>query len=68
MSFDPYADNFIPVIPTDYAEHTPDTPFCWDDGCDCREDQEAIAELHQQFQDGLVSRTDVDNIYHGRTV
>jgi hypothetical protein len=68
MALQPYGDNFIPIIPVDYAEHTPVKPFCWNDGCDCREDQEAIAELNQQFQDGLASRNDVDDIYHGRTI
>lgn len=64
----PWADNFIPVIPVDYLEHTTDQPFCWDDGCPCREDQDAINELNQQFQDGLVSAEDVECIYQGRTV
>lgn len=43
-------------------------PFCYNDGCICREDQEAIEELRQQYLDGLVSAQDALNIYHGRTV
>ena len=63
-----YGDNFVPVIPVDSREHTEATPFCWNDGCPCREDQEAIGTLNQQYQDGLASRNDVDNIYRGYVV
>lgn len=66
--FQPYGDNFVPVIPTDALEHTPEKPFCWNDACPCREDQDALGELAGFFQQGLVSRSDVDNIYHGRVV
>jgi hypothetical protein len=31
----PYADNFIPVIPTEYSYHTDENPFCWDSDCPC---------------------------------
>ena len=64
----PYGDNFIPVVPVDYIEHTPDTPFCWNDGCICREDQEAINNLNQAIKDGLITVEDANRIYHGRTV
>lgn len=62
-----YGDNFIPIIPVDYKQHTVGRPFCDDETCDCKEDQDAINELHQQYQDGLASEQDVQNIYHGRT-
>ncbi len=64
----PWSDNLLPVIPVDYLEHTEGRPFCTDESCECREDQDAINDLHQQYQDGLASRDDVDRIYHGRTV
>lgn len=53
---------------TDYREHTPDHPFCGDLSCPCHEDHEAIQELGGYYQDGLVSGSDADNIYHGRTI
>jgi hypothetical protein len=65
---EPYGDNFTPIIPVDYLEHTDGRPFCSSDDCDCRENQDAIQELNGYYQDGLASRNDVDNIYHGRTV
>lgn len=63
-----WGDNFIPVVPVDYIEHTKDRPFCWNDRCICREDQEAIGKLNQAVQDGLITAEDADRIYHGRTV
>lgn len=63
----PWSEELTPVIPG-YQEHTKEQPFCWDDGCPCREDQDAIADLNGRYQDGLVSRDDVDLIYHGHTV
>ena len=60
----------IPILDgTDYREHTPDHPFCDDvEGCPCHEDQEAIEELNGYYQDGLVSASDADNIYRGKTL
>lgn len=63
-----YGDNFIPVISSDYLEHDSDTPFCWNDGCPCREDQDAIGTLNEAYQGGLVTSDECDSIYHGRTV
>src|SRR5690348_3440808 len=44
-----YGDNFIPVIPSDYLEHDPNNSFCWNDGCICREDQDAIGTLNEAY-------------------
>ena len=63
-----WGDNFKPVVPVDYIEHTEKTPFCWDDQCICREDQEAIGNLNQAVQDGLITTDDANRIYHGHTV
>lgn len=64
-----YGDNFIPVVPSEqYLEHTEGRPFCTSDSCDCREDQDLIKDLNNQYQNGLASRSDVDRIYNGRTV
>lgn len=64
----PWSDDLIPVVPVDYLEHTEGRPFCPNESCDCREDQDAIQNLHWQYREGLVSREDVERIYHGRTV
>lgn len=58
-----------PSIESDMI-HTADHPFCDDMSCDCHSDdnQEAIDELGQQYQDGLVSTGDADRIFRGRTL
>ena len=48
-----FGDNFIPVIPVDYLEHTDEKPFCWNGSCACHEDQDNIALVAQQVQEGL---------------
>lgn len=63
-----YADNFIPVIPGDYLEHTGDRPFCCDASCPCHEDQDAIATVHQAYQDGLITADDATRIVQGQTI
>lgn len=63
-----YGDNFIPVIPGEYLEHDSTNPFCWNDGCICREDQDAIDALNEAYQGGLVTSEERNTIYHGRTV
>jgi len=63
-----YGDNFIPIIPGDYVEHTPDSPFCWDESCPCHEDQAAIRHVDQAYQDGLITAEDAIRIVQGRTI
>ena len=60
-------EEYYATLPEDPL-HTPTRPFCYDDTCPDREDQDAINELEQARQDGLVSDEDVDLIYHGKTV
>lgn len=50
-----------------YSEHT-GRKFCYDTTCPDKEDQDAISDLNDWYQNGLASREDVDNIYRGRTV
>lgn len=64
----PFGDNLILVLPVPYLDHTPDRPFCWDDTCPCHEDQEAITEVYQAYQDGLLSAGDMNRILQGCTV
>ena len=61
-------DNFIPVIPIDYREHTDARPFCWDDSCPCREDQEAIAQVAQWVQDGLMTPDQATDFVKGKGI
>jgi hypothetical protein len=55
MKIKSYGDNFVPVIPYEHTERSSTKPFCWDDGCICREDREAIGKLNQRFEDGLIT-------------
>ena len=51
-----------------WKQHTPRRPFCDDMGCDCHRDEQAIKTLGDQYQDGLVSASDADKIFRGKTV
>ncbi len=62
----PFADNFIPVIPVAYKEHTPEHPFCWNPSCPCHEDHEAIAAVNQAVQDGLMTPTEATDYVCGK--
>jgi hypothetical protein len=57
----------IPYENGDYPEHN-SSGFCADMTHECHENQESITDLERARQAGEVSATDVDNIYHGRTV
>lgn len=63
-----YADNFIPIINSEYLEHTADHPFCWDRSCPCHEDQNAISEIDQAYQNGLITSEEATQIVQGRTI
>jgi hypothetical protein len=66
MELLPYADNFIPVIPTDRLLHTDQQPQCSDTECPCHD--ELKQELQQHYQEGLVSSGDATRILEGRQV
>lgn len=66
MAIEPYADNFIPVIPVDYTEHTDLYPFCPDKTCDCHEDDEAITAVEQAVQDGLITPEEATDFVLGK--
>ncbi|OLB53648.1 MAG: hypothetical protein AUF64_04005 [Chloroflexi bacterium 13_1_20CM_54_36] len=66
MAIEPYADNFIPVVPVDHIEHTEENPFCYDAACDCHEDDEAIAAVYQAVQDGLITPEEATDFVLGR--
>jgi hypothetical protein len=65
---EPYADNFIPVIPVDHIVHTPSHPFCWDETCPCHEDQDAIAQVAQHVTDGLMTPSEATDFVGGRGI
>jgi len=67
-------DNFeytvVPAIPYaegDYPEHN-DSGFCDDMAHECHENQDSITDLNSAIQDGLLTTTDADLIYRGKTV
>ena len=64
----PYADNFILVIPVDETIHTNEYPFCDDPSCPCHEDTEAIARVTQQLQDGLLTETEATSLVAGKMI
>lgn len=66
----PYADNFIPVIPMkDEPLHTPDKPFCFvDPRCPCHDDQALIAEVAEFVLQGLMTPDEATAFVAGRTV
>lgn len=67
MAFEPYADNFIPVVPVDSElEHTDLYPFCPDATCDCHEDDEAIAAVNQAVEDGLITPDEATDFVLGK--
>jgi len=63
-----FGDNFIPVIPLDYLEHTDEKPFCWNGSCLCREDQDNISLVAQQVQDGLFTLQEATDFVAGKGI
>jgi hypothetical protein len=49
-------------------QHNEGRPFCSDDSCICREDQESIDNLNNHVLEGLATTQDANNIYRGRIV
>ncbi len=66
MDIEPYGDNFIPVVPVDYKEHTDERPFCWSSNCPCKEDQENIAQVSKWVRDGLITPDQATDFVNGR--
>jgi hypothetical protein len=65
---EPYGDNFIPVIPIDYQQHSDERPFCWDQTCPCHDDEEVILETSQAVEDGLMTPEEATDFVNGRMV
>ncbi len=63
----PIPDNFAYVIPIEgEREHTPEHPFCWHPTCLCHEDEEAIADVNQMVQDGLMTPGEATDFILGK--
>ena len=63
-----FGDNFIPVIPVDELEHTPEKPFCWNGACPCHEDQELISEVTAHVENGLMTPEEATDFVAGRGI
>jgi hypothetical protein len=62
----PFGDNFIPVIPVDYAIHSPHIPFCYNDRCPCHEDRDNIAQVHQYYLAGELTAQEATDTVNGK--
>jgi len=56
------------VLMEDDLIHTPESPFCSDTTCPCREDPLLLAELDQQVTDGLLTPDEATAIVLGKTL
>jgi hypothetical protein len=64
-----FGDNFIPVIQSeDDLLHTTEYPFCSNDTCPCREDQEALSAVNAAVLNGLLTSEEATAFIQGRTV
>ena len=68
MSEEPYGDNFSIVVPVDVVIHTESHPFCWDDSCPCHTDEQAIGQVKEQYDNGLITAEEVELIIKGKTL
>ncbi len=58
----------VPAIPVDHEVHTPEHPFCDDPTCFCHDDPDAIEQVNQDYQDGLLSAADATRTVGGKTI
>ncbi len=65
---EPFADNFLPVVPVDYRLHTPEKPFCYDPTCPDKEDELLIAEVAQFVTDGLMTPEEATDFVRGKGI
>jgi hypothetical protein len=66
QEWEPWGDNFIPVIPVDEAIHTPKHPLCDHPTCPCKDDPDNIEMVNQAYQDGLITANHATDIITGR--
>ncbi|GCE18953.1 hypothetical protein [Dictyobacter kobayashii] len=58
----------VPIIQSDYIEHTDDNPFCYDPTCPCKEDQEQIQRTNEAYQGGLLTGSEATRRVMGRSI
>ena len=71
----PFAESIHPVVspdfqyPTQYLTqyHTADKPFCPEPSCNCHEDSDAIAQVNEYVQEGLMTPDDATRFVQGKT-
>ncbi len=68
MNMQHYGDNFILVVPEAHPLHTAEHPFCYNDTCDCHEDQELVSEVNAAVTDGLLTLDEATALIAGRTI
>ena len=68
MTIEPYGDNFIPVVPVDYELHTPEKPFCFDQACECHEDEMLIFQVSLHVADGLMTPDEATDFVGGKGI
>ena len=56
----------IPIPMEDDLVHTDHDPFCSDPTCPCHSDPDLIAEVNEQYQDGLLTPDEATNYVLGR--
>jgi hypothetical protein len=61
-------DNFAYVVPVDYELHTPEKAFCYDETCDCHEDDVLIFQVSLYVQDGLLTPDEATDFVKGRGI
>jgi len=63
-----YGDNFVIVVPEEHPIHTSEHPFCLDETCICRDDQEALNVVHAAVLNGTLTPSEATAFIQGRTV
>jgi hypothetical protein len=61
-------DNFVYTVPVDYELHPPDKPFCYDQSCDCHEDDLLIAEVSLHVLDALLTPDEATDFVRGNGI
>jgi len=61
-------DNFTYLIFVDYELHTIEKPFCYDQDCECHEDEVAIFQVSLHVSDGLMTPDEATNFVRGKGI
>ncbi len=61
-------DNFTYLILVEHVLHTPEKPFCYNQACECHEDDVLIFHVSLYVQDGLMTPNEATDFVMGRGV